>query len=135
MGGSTADAAARQPVIDARPAVRQRWWARRRCPACGSTDVRRSGLRSRESGAHPWRSPYRCRACATRFWVTSRKARASVLVATGLGFLAVLLVAFGVVLPHYRVAQSVRIDAEERVIEEWSAPVIPDKAILSPPPS
>ncbi|MEO8537334.1 MAG: hypothetical protein ABI533_07390 [Betaproteobacteria bacterium] len=67
--------------------------------------------------------------------MTSRKARASVLVATGLGFLAVLLVAFGVVLPHYRMAQSVRIDAEERVIEEWSAPVIPDKAILSPPPS
>ena len=46
-----------------------------RCPACGSANVRRSTIRSREAGAHALRSPYRCRVCRERFWVLSRKAR------------------------------------------------------------
>lgn len=47
----------------------------KRCPACGSPNVQRSGLRASERGSHALRSPYRCNACETRFWVLSRKAR------------------------------------------------------------
>lgn len=48
----------------------------RRCPRCGSLDLRRSSFRSREERQdHILRSPYRCEECGERFWVISRKAR------------------------------------------------------------
>ncbi len=92
------------------------WFALHRCPACGSANVRRSSIRDRESGAHAFRSPYRCEACRHRFWVVSRKARLGAAVAA---MAAVTLVAFGAawtLLPRYIVAT---IDHD---IEEWSAP-------------
>jgi len=45
----------------------------RRCPQCGSTNVRRSGRLDSEATAHPFHSPYRCRDCEQRFWVVSRR--------------------------------------------------------------
>ncbi len=45
----------------------------RKCPHCGSTNVRRSGRLESEAGQHPFHSPYRCRECEQRFWVVSRR--------------------------------------------------------------
>jgi hypothetical protein len=45
----------------------------RRCPQCGSNNVRRSGRLDSEATAHPFQSPYRCRDCERRFWVVSRR--------------------------------------------------------------
>ena len=44
------------------------------CPHCGGTNVRRSEAQTSDA-AHQQMllSPYRCRACRTRFWVVSRK--------------------------------------------------------------
>lgn len=56
----------------------------KRCPACGSGNVRRSGVHSSELGSHAFRSPYRCDICDTRFWVVSRKAR----IVLGIGLVA-----------------------------------------------
>ena len=50
----------------------------KRCPACRSTDVRRSHVLWSEAGAHALRSPYRCNNCDARFWVVSRKARITI---------------------------------------------------------
>ena len=47
----------------------------KRCPACGSGNVTRSGMRGAERESHAFRSPYRCHDCSTRFWVLSRKTR------------------------------------------------------------
>ena len=47
----------------------------RKCSACASANVRRSGLRSGERGLHPLKSPYRCTDCGERFWVLGRPAR------------------------------------------------------------
>jgi len=47
----------------------------RKCSACASANVRRSGLRSGERGLHPLKSPYRCTDCGERFWVIGRPAR------------------------------------------------------------
>jgi uncharacterized protein len=45
-----------------------------KCPACGSVNVRRASIRAREASAKPRvRSPYRCRDCAERFTVISRR--------------------------------------------------------------
>src|ERR1700741_3644330 len=45
------------------------------CPACKSSNVRRSSIRPAEFSSHPrLRSPYRCRNCGERFWVISRRA-------------------------------------------------------------
>jgi len=45
----------------------------KKCPRCGSYNVRRSSIRVAEAPARPiMRSPYRCRDCDERFWVTSR---------------------------------------------------------------
>jgi hypothetical protein len=45
----------------------------RKCPRCGSFNVRRSSVRiSRASPAEVFRSPYRCRNCGERFSVASR---------------------------------------------------------------
>jgi len=48
----------------------------RKCPACGSLNVRRSLLRLSEASAPRLRlrSPHRCRDCGERFWVMSRRA-------------------------------------------------------------
>src|SRR5206468_4713894 len=46
---------------------------KRRCPQCGSTNVRRSGRLDSEATAYPCHSPYRCRDCEQRFWVISRR--------------------------------------------------------------
>jgi hypothetical protein len=47
---------------------------KRKCPSCGSTNVRRSSI---PPGEITWRnevlSPYRCRDCMLQFWVISRK--------------------------------------------------------------
>ena len=46
-----------------------------KCPACSSSNVRRSTIRGSEGSAKPrLRSPYRCRDCGERFWVISRRA-------------------------------------------------------------
>jgi len=45
----------------------------RKCPGCGHFNTRRSAVRAYELTArHIFLSPYRCRDCDTRFWVTSR---------------------------------------------------------------
>ena len=64
----------------------------KQCPACGSTNVRRSTIRASERGAHAFRSPYRCEACRARYWVLSRKVRLGV-VAAGASVLTVALLA------------------------------------------
>lgn len=47
----------------------------KKCPACGSTSMRRSTKHAAEASAKPrLRSPYRCRVCGERFWVISRRA-------------------------------------------------------------
>jgi uncharacterized protein len=47
----------------------------RKCPRCGSYNVRRSSIRVADPSTRPiLRSPYRCRDCDERFWVTSRGA-------------------------------------------------------------
>lgn len=79
------------------PGVLRAWFALHRCPACGSTNVRRSTIRSRESGVHALRSPYRCRACSERFWVLSRKARTLTIVGIVAGFAAALVFAIVIV--------------------------------------
>ena len=81
------------------PGVLSAWFTLHRCPACGSTDVRRSTLRSREAGEHALRSPYRCRACRERFWVLSRKARTLTVAGSAVGLAILLLIAFVVLGP------------------------------------
>jgi hypothetical protein len=51
-----------------------RFQTNRRCPHCGSGNVRRSGRLDSEARAYLFHSPYRCRDCEQRFWVVSRKA-------------------------------------------------------------
>jgi hypothetical protein len=66
----------------------------RRCPACRSTQVRRSGTYPYETSRHPFQSPYRCLECDARFWVTSRRTRTAI---AAIGVLAVsVIVGFGV---------------------------------------
>jgi predicted RNA-binding Zn-ribbon protein involved in translation (DUF1610 family) len=107
----------RAALDDAQAATNARaWFALHRCPACGSAQVRRSRIRSREAGAHAFRSPYRCEACRLRFWVVSRRTRMG---AAAGAVVAVFLVAFAAawsLLPRYTVA------AVDHDIEEWSAP-------------
>jgi endogenous inhibitor of DNA gyrase (YacG/DUF329 family) len=67
----------------------------RRCPHCGSTNVRRSGRLESEAGTYPFHSPYRCRDCDKRFWVVSRKTLFGV-AAGGATFVIVVLVWSGV---------------------------------------
>jgi hypothetical protein len=81
------------------PGMLSAWFTLHRCPACGSTDVRRSTLRSREAGEHALRSPYRCRACRERFWVLSRKARTLTVAGSLVGLAILLLIAFVVLGP------------------------------------
>ena len=76
------------------PGALRAWFALHHCPACGSTNVRRSTIRSREAGAHALRSPYRCRACSERFWVLSRRVRTFTIAGIVASLSAVLVVAF-----------------------------------------
>jgi len=60
------------------------------CPACGSPLVRRSRFRAREEHErYLLRSPYRCRACGGRFFVTSHKVRQA-----AVGALALIPIAY-----------------------------------------
>jgi hypothetical protein len=46
----------------------------RKCPECGSLEVRRSAVRVAEIALrHVFLSPYRCRDCRALFWVVSRR--------------------------------------------------------------
>ena len=62
----------------------------RRCDACNSTNVRRSGAHPAEASHHPFHSPYRCLDCDARFWVVSRRTRVG---AAAGGVVALALVA------------------------------------------
>src|SRR4029077_12391917 len=67
----------------------------KRCSACGSTNVRRSGARATDSRSHPFHSPYRCHDCDARFWVVSRRAR----VGAAAGGAVALMIAVFVIAP------------------------------------
>lgn len=91
----------------------------RRCPACNSSNVRRSSIRGSESGAHAFRSPYRCERCNHRFWVVSRRTRLGVAAAT-IGLATGIVVAAGMlILPDYVPTPTAEVG---RDIEEWSSP-------------
>ena len=69
---------------------------KRKCPSCGSTNVRRS---STPPADITWRnevlSPYRCRDCMLQFWVISRKtyiATASFMAAIAVVVLVLVLI-------------------------------------------
>lgn len=68
------------------------------CPACRSTNVRRSGCSHEETLTHAFQSPYRCQECNTRFWVLSRKTRIGAFVVGALS--TVLLLVVGGTLLH-----------------------------------
>ena len=99
-----------------------------RCPACGGANVRRSGVRQSEAGAHAFRSPYRCADCQYRFWVISRKARLGMVAAVAGAVAAVAAVAFILIFVDYAKKYAV-VDHE---IEEWSAPAPSEWSVLSP---
>jgi hypothetical protein len=98
------------------------WFATHRCPSCGSDNVRRSTVREYESGAHAFRSPYRCRECHHRFWVISRRARAGAAAAGAAIAGAVALVVFivRVLPPAWAAPPLVNGPVVDHVIEEWS---------------
>ena len=49
---------------------------KKKCPSCGSVDVRRSEFEDQEEQYLFFlKSPYRCKECGLRFWVVSRKVR------------------------------------------------------------
>ena len=88
--------AAEVDVIDTQQTVAHRT-AFRRCPRCGSRDVRRSAfLPEEEQKRSILYSPYRCKECSERFWVISGKARRAmiwilVLIVLMIGWAAILL--------------------------------------------
>ena len=100
----------------ARPTPHHVWFTPGHCPACGNTNVRRSSIRGAESGAHAFRSPYRCEACRHRFWVVSHKARVGAAAAAVVAFAAIVFGVSLMVLPRYVTAVH-----QDREIEEWSA--------------
>jgi transposase-like protein len=65
----------------------------RKCPKCGSLDVRRTSTRSDGAYARPgFRSPYRCRSCSEHFWVISRRTyQAAGIAATALAILGIAI--------------------------------------------
>ena len=66
---------------------------RRRCPNCDSLDVRRSS-HARSDGEQPlFRSPYRCKACHTKFWALSTKVyrRMVLIIGVNIAFFAVII--------------------------------------------
>src|SRR3954465_1037815 len=79
------------------PGALHAWLRVHHCPACGSLNVRRSTLRTREAGAHAWSSPYRCRACKERFWVLSRKTSTLTVAGIVAAFAAATVIAFVIV--------------------------------------
>ena len=93
----------------------------RRCPVCGSADIRRSSVRTSEVGSHAFRSPYRCRACSERFWVISHRTRVGAAVATTF-ILAAAAIAVGATLfPRYasQLVNSAK-PRDNADFEEWS---------------
>jgi hypothetical protein len=81
------------------PRSRRPQQAMKRCPACRSTNVRRSGCCSEERFAHALHSPYRCNDCNERFWLLSRSTRIGALVA-GAFVSAAMLFVVGATLLH-----------------------------------
>lgn len=66
----------------------------RRCPSCGSLDVRRSNTRDRDEDPRTLlRSRYRCRTCSELFWVVSARTYRSVGIFVGVSLLVTAVVA------------------------------------------
>ena len=66
----------------------------RRCPSCGSLDVRRSNVHDAEGPARTrLQSRYRCRSCRELFWVVSARAYRFVGIYLGLTLLVFAVVA------------------------------------------
>ena len=102
--------------------------AAHRCPACGGTNLQRSGIRRSEAGTHAFRSPYRCKDCRHRFWVISRRTRIGAL-AIAASLAAVAAVAAGALLLPAYVPTAVAVDHD---IEEWSPPAPMHWTVLTP---
>lgn len=67
--------------------------APKKCPHCGSSNVRRAHFQSRdEAQRHVLTSPYRCEECSKRFWVLSRKTRNATIVIIALAIASVIIV-------------------------------------------
>jgi hypothetical protein len=81
------------------------------CPACGSDNVRRSSIRSEEVRVSALHSPYRCRACGSRFWVVSRRARRGIAVLALAGAALVFMAAGSVLTAHKEAAPPTEADA------------------------
>jgi hypothetical protein len=66
----------------------------RRCPSCGSLDVRRSNTHDLdESPRTLLRSRYRCRRCSELFWVVSARTYRIAGIFLGVGLLTAAVVA------------------------------------------
>lgn len=66
----------------------------RRCPSCGSLDVRRSNTRDRDEAPRTLlRSRYRCRTCSELFWVVSARTYRIVGIFLGVSLLTVVVLA------------------------------------------
>ena len=112
------------PPVETKPSL----VAAHRCPACGGTNLQRSGIRRTEAGTHAFRSPYRCKDCRHRFWVISRKTRIGAL-AIAASLAAVAVVAAGMLLIPAYVPTTVAVDHD---IEEWSPPAPMQWTVLTP---
>jgi hypothetical protein len=115
----------------------------KRCPACQSTNVRRSGCCSEERFAHALHSPYRCNDCNERFWLLSRSTRIGAVVAGAL-VSAAMLVVVGATLLHEPVGAAAGVAPDSRSspgvaspdgspLRDWSASSVPMAATLPPP--
>ena len=115
------------------PPVRPRsGWFARQCPSCGSTNVRRSTLRSRESATHSFKSPYRCRKCNERFWIMSRKARGLTAASIVAGVFAVLAIVYVIVSPS---DDDPSYDPTATIIEEPQVLKAPVRPLDTAPPA
>jgi uncharacterized protein with PIN domain len=66
----------------------------RRCPSCGSLDVRRSNTRDRDEPPRTLlRSRYRCRKCSALFWVVSARTYRIVGIVLGVSLLTAAVLA------------------------------------------
>lgn len=94
----------------------------RRCPQCGSREVRRSQIRCAEHGDHAFRSPYRCRECNTRFWIISRRTRVGI-TAIGALIAAMLVVGSVALLLARLVPERSASTTEQAASDYYEAPV------------
>src|SRR5512142_1601078 len=105
--------------------------AMKRCPACQSTNVRRSGCCSEERFAHALHSPYRCNDCNERFWLLSRSTRIGAVV-VGATLLHEPVGAATAVAPDSRSSPGVA-SPDGSPLRDWSASSVPMAATLPPP--